>query len=259
MVGMPTPQRHTWMWRRGQLCFCYARGEGYILPHGKGKATVVYAGKTVDDRVCWGSSERRDFMTEEIKIRGELTPDPNICKFMVDRDLVEPGWTVIFDSEFESQDSPLIDRLFQVEGLARVRVYGPNIVVTKTTDMMWQELATQIVPAIREALGSDEPPISQVALDAVKQAPQEEIAPTIESLFESHINPALASHGGYARLVKVEDRDVYVEMGGGCQGCAASQATLQYGIESAIRQVAPQVREVVDVTDHASGENPYYS
>lgn len=198
-------------------------------------------------------------MSEEIKIRGELTPDPNICKFMVDGDLVEPGWTVIFDSEFESLDSPLVDALFGIEGLARVRISGSDIVITKTSDLMWQELATQIVPAIREVLGADQPPISQAALDVVKQAPQEDIAPTVESLLESHINPALASHGGYARLVKVEDRDVYVEMGGGCQGCAASQATLRFGIESAIRQVAPQVREVVDVTDHAAGENPYYS
>jgi len=198
-------------------------------------------------------------MSEEIKIRGELTPDPNICKFMVDGDLVEPGWTVIFDSEFESLDSPLVDALFGIEGLARVRISGSDIVITKTSDLMWQELATQIVPAIREVLGADQSPISQAALDVVKQAPQEDIAPTVESLLESHINPALASHGGYARLVKVEDRDVYVEMGGGCQGCAASQATLRFGIESAIRQVAPQVREVVDVTDHAAGENPYYS
>ena len=198
-------------------------------------------------------------MSEEIKIRGELMPDPNVCKFIVDRPVVEPGWTVIFDSAFESQDSPLIDALFQIEGLARVRVSDAEIVISKTTDMMWQELATQIVPAIREVLHQDDAPISQAALDAVKNAPAEDIAPTIESLFETHINPALASHGGYARLVRVEDRDVYVEMGGGCQGCAASQATLQFGIESAIRQVAPQVREVVDVTDHAAGENPYYS
>ena len=81
----------------------------------------------------------------------------------------------------------------------------------------------------------------------------------VERLFESHINPALASHGGFARLVKVEDRDVYIEMGGGCQGCASSQATLRHGIETAIRQVAPQVREVIDVTDHGAGENPYYA
>ena len=59
--------------------------------------------------------------------------------------------------------------------------------------------------------------------------------------------------------MKVEERDVFLEMGGGCQGCAASQATLRHGIESAIRRVVPQVREVIDVTDHESGENPYYA
>ena len=66
-------------------------------------------------------------------------------------------------------------------------------------------------------------------------------------------------YGGFVRLDRVEDRDVFLEMGGGCQGCSASRVTLREGIEQAIRQACPQVREVVDITDHDAGENPYYS
>ena len=86
------------------------------------------------------------------------------------------------------------------------------------------------------------------------------IAEKVQQLLDVSINPALASHGGYASLVEVHDDDsVVVTMGGGCQGCAMSQATLSDGIKRAIMEAIPEVTEVVDVTDHTSGENPYYS
>lgn len=85
-------------------------------------------------------------------------------------------------------------------------------------------------------------------------------AEKVAQLLEQSINPALASHGGYASLVGVdEDANVYVTMGGGCQGCSASAATLKDGIRSSIMEQIPEVREVIDATDHAAGENPFYS
>jgi Fe/S biogenesis protein NfuA len=86
-----------------------------------------------------------------------------------------------------------------------------------------------------------------------------DIAEQVAQLLEQSVNPALASHGGYATLVGVDDdNNVYVTMGGGCQGCSASAATLKDGIRSAIMEHIPEVREVVDATDHAAGENPFY-
>jgi len=81
----------------------------------------------------------------------------------------------------------------------------------------------------------------------------------ITVLLAERINPALASHGGYADLVGVEGQTAYVTMGGGCQGCSMSAATLQEGIQKAILEAVPEVTEVVDATDHQQGENPYYS
>ena len=72
------------------------------------------------------------------------------------------------------------------------------------------------------------------------------------------INPAIASHGGGAEVVAVEDSTVYVRLGGGCQGCGMASVTLKQGIESTLRQVVPEVQKVIDVTDHSSGDNPYY-
>jgi Fe/S biogenesis protein NfuA len=85
------------------------------------------------------------------------------------------------------------------------------------------------------------------------------MAEQVQQLLTEQINPALAAHGGYAELQGVEGTVVYVTMGGGCQGCAVSAMTLRDGIARSIREAIPEVTDVIDTTDHASGENPYYT
>ncbi|NNE75440.1 MAG: hypothetical protein HKN26_17380 [Acidimicrobiales bacterium] len=86
-----------------------------------------------------------------------------------------------------------------------------------------------------------------------------DIADKVTQLLEAQINPALASHGGFATLVGVEDTKVVVTMGGGCQGCSMSAITLSEGIKTAIMSSIPEVTEVLDSTDHDAGATPYYS
>jgi Fe/S biogenesis protein NfuA len=81
----------------------------------------------------------------------------------------------------------------------------------------------------------------------------------VRQLLDGQINPALAMHGGFAALERVEDDVVFVTMGGGCQGCAVSAMTLREGIARSIREAIPEVTDVIDTTDHAMGENPYYT
>jgi Fe/S biogenesis protein NfuA len=86
-----------------------------------------------------------------------------------------------------------------------------------------------------------------------------DIADKVRQLLAEAINPSLASHGGYADLVGVDDSTVFLTMGGGCQGCAMSAATLREGIQVAIKEAIPEVTEIVDVTDHEAGDNPFYT
>ena len=81
----------------------------------------------------------------------------------------------------------------------------------------------------------------------------------VQELIDTMINPAVAGHGGFVELIDVQDNRVYLQMGGGCQGCGAADVTLKAGIERLIREELPEVSEVVDATDHASGANPYYT
>jgi Fe/S biogenesis protein NfuA len=81
----------------------------------------------------------------------------------------------------------------------------------------------------------------------------------VQVLIETTINPAVAGHGGYVELIDVQENRVYLQMAGGCQGCGAADITLKAGIERLIKEEFPEVVEVLDTTDHASGSNPYYT
>ncbi len=83
-------------------------------------------------------------------------------------------------------------------------------------------------------------------------------AQKIQELIDERINPAVAAHGGQIELLNVEDEAIYIHMGGGCQGCGMANVTLKHGIEAMIQEVFPEIKQVIDTTDHASGTNPYY-
>ncbi len=75
---------------------------------------------------------------------------------------------------------------------------------------------------------------------------------------QSHINPMLASHGGFAELMQVRDAYAYIRFGGGCHGCGMAKQTLSSGIEKQLLDAFPEIKGVRDGTDHSTGENPYY-
>jgi Fe/S biogenesis protein NfuA len=84
------------------------------------------------------------------------------------------------------------------------------------------------------------------------------IAERVAAVLEQQINPAIAMHGGFAQLDSVRDGTVFLRLGGGCQGCGLATVTLRQGIERALRAAVPDITDIVDVTDHSAGANPYY-
>jgi Fe/S biogenesis protein NfuA len=85
-----------------------------------------------------------------------------------------------------------------------------------------------------------------------------DVAQRVIQVLEQQVNPAIAAHGGRADLVAVEQGAAYLRLSGGCQGCGMATVTLGQGIEVAIKENVPEIHQVVDVTDHASGTNPYF-
>jgi Fe/S biogenesis protein NfuA len=84
------------------------------------------------------------------------------------------------------------------------------------------------------------------------------VSDRVTQVLDRQVNPAITAHGGRAELVAIERDTVHLRLSGGCQGCAVASVTLRQGIETALVRAVPEVRRVVDVTDHQSGTNPYF-
>ena len=197
--------------------------------------------------------------TNTMRIRGEFTPDPSVCRFITSSILFEDDWTFQFSSPEDAPGSPLIAALFAVEGVSEIKIHQDTFTVVKNTPDPWPKFAGRLIPIMREHLSAGDQVLDSEHREAMKTEPLDEDVPgIIEHLLETRINPALDSHGGFVKLLRVEDYDVYIEMGGGCQGCAGSRTTMKFGIESAIKDLIPRVRNVIDATDHSAGANPYY-
>ena len=84
------------------------------------------------------------------------------------------------------------------------------------------------------------------------------LSTSVQRVLEEQINPAVGAHGGFIRLIEVKDDIAYIQFEGGCQGCAMANVTLRQGVEVMIKEQIPEIVAIVDVTDHASGTNPYF-
>jgi len=85
------------------------------------------------------------------------------------------------------------------------------------------------------------------------------LADRVRQVIDQFVNPGVAQHGGQVTLVEVRDKIVYLQMGGGCQGCGMASVTLSQGIERILREQVPEIEGIEDVTNHGDGQNPYIS
>ncbi len=98
------------------------------------------------------------------------------------------------------------------------------------------------------------------APNAKGEAPKDEapLAEKIKYIIAAEVNPQLATHGGFVELVEITDEsDVVLNFGGGCQGCSSVKVTLKNGVEAQLKSLFPEIRAVLDATDHSQKENAY--
>lgn len=190
---------------------------------------------------------------DEIKITAQLFPDPDVCIFRVDRP-VFPGGAFDCKSREMASGSLLLEKLYDLGSIREIFITGDTLTISKSSEEDWQVLGREVGRVIREVIRSGKP---LMKADLIKPAPpDDEIMRIISELFDTRINPAIASHGGHVECVEVKNAVVYIRMSGGCQGCSASSATLRYGIERAIRDEIPEIAEIIDVTDTVPASSP---
>jgi Fe-S cluster biogenesis protein NfuA len=198
-------------------------------------------------------------MSEEIRIRAEpLQLDPQSCRFTVSR-VVHDG-AAFFADAAAAVGSALPEALFDIPGVAHVHVAGDLITVGRAEDADWSTLMKPIAVVIRAQLQSPFPAVREApASSGGRPVGDAEIRVAVQRVLDEGINPFVKGHGGQISIVDVRDAVVTIHMGGGCQGCSSASVTLRRGVEATIAEEVPEVRGVMDVTDHAQGKNPYYA
>ena len=188
--------------------------------------------------------------------------DNDRCKFLVSQPL-HVGGVRRFGSPEEAAGSPLAEAIFAIPaaGVAEVIVSGNLVTVVKRSPTPWTAVGKSIGAAIRASLATNLPAVAPRPPEPAAGGPADDDAlyERVAQLFETEVNPMVARHGGAVELIDVQDGVVMLRMGGGCQGCGMADVTLRQGIEAMLRQHVPQVKGLVDVTDHAAGSNPYFA
>ncbi len=87
---------------------------------------------------------------------------------------------------------------------------------------------------------------------------QDPIGGRVQQILDERVNPSVKAHGGHVSLIDVQEGRVFLQLGGGCEGCGMVDVTLRQGIEVMLKEEIPEITEVLDTTDHAAGDNPYY-
>ena len=193
-------------------------------------------------------------MADEIQIRGEPMGAGERCRFTVDRPIL-PNDSAFFGDPEAAGASPLAADLLSLPGVTSVLIAEDIVTLGADYAIDWPALGAGNL--IRKHIRSGQP---IVAVSYFEELPSEsDLKWAIDDLLSREINPAVAMHGGWVELIDVKRNNVYLRLGGGCQGCGAADVTLKQGIEKAIRSLAPAVGEILDTTDHASGRNPYYA
>jgi Fe-S cluster biogenesis protein NfuA len=178
-------------------------------------------------------------------IQTEETPNPATLKFLPGREVMGEG-TADFARPEGAERSPLAQRLFAVDGVARVFLGGDFVTITKADDKDWSLLKPALLGIIMEHFTTNQPVLLGESMAPVAEGGEEddEIVLQIKELLETRVRPAVAQDGGDIVFHSFEDGVVYLHMQGSCSGCPSSTATLKMGIENMLRHYVPEVLEV---------------
>jgi Fe-S cluster biogenesis protein NfuA len=181
-------------------------------------------------------------------IQTEATPNPATLKFLPGRPVLAHGTLEMRDRSAAAQ-SPLAERLFEIEGISGV-FFGSDFIAVTKNQGEWQQLKPAILGAVMEHFMSGAPvlrgetPAAAIDEDEFFEPGDAETVATIKELIETRVRPAVANDGGDITFRGFREGVVYLDMKGACSGCPSSTATLRHGIQNLLRHYLPDVIEV---------------
>jgi len=195
-------------------------------------------------------------MREQIQIAREIDRrNPSVCRFTSARTLYIG--TKTFTQVAEAKGILLAENLLQLAGVAMIQLIGHLLVVTRTEDREWPDLAREIEAILTAYLISDEA-LTRDEVEEQMMLIGKNTKEKIQYLVDTQINPGVAEHGGAVQVVEIKDRNLYLRLHGGCQGCGAADFTLRQNIETMVRRAVPEIDQIIDLTNHGAGTRPYY-
>jgi NFU1 iron-sulfur cluster scaffold homolog, mitochondrial len=178
-----------------------------------------------------------------------------VCRFTSDRTLYVG--TKKISNAHDAKGLPLAEKLISLAGVEKLQLIGHLLVVTKVAGREWKELSQEIESILTSYLVSGD----ALTPDEVHEKMMlmgRNTRDKIQYLVDTQINPGVAEHGGSVQVVDVRDGGLYLRLHGGCQGCGAADFTLKQGIETIIKRAVPEIEQIIDLTNHGAGMNPYY-
>lgn len=187
----------------------------------------------------------------EYSVFYEATPNPQSMKFMVTAVIADATLNIDSASHPDVARSPLARKIMGFPWAAGMFV-GPNFVtVTKQDWVDWDVIAEPLAELIKEHLESGEavvvPAVAGASDDSDDLPDDSPVVRQIKALLRNEIRPAVAMDGGDITFSKYEEGRVFLHMHGACAGCPSSTFTLKEGIETRMKELIPEVQEVVAV------------
>tara|TARA_Y100000590_G_scaffold470454_1_gene665237 strand:+ start:107189 stop:107857 length:669 start_codon:yes stop_codon:yes gene_type:complete len=203
---------------------------------------------------------------EELKIQATLASS-NMVLFSLSETILKENKTLC-QTKQQAIGAPLLEKVFELDSVEEIFVNEDSMRVKFKEGADLKEAAGEVGKRTRELWmsGSEMIPSTYVWASGPKkeeelfisEAAQSEIGQEINKVLTDTITPSLASHGGHVTLVDLKDGFIHLSFGGGCQGCSQVSTTVKDGVEKILLDQFPEFKGVMDVTNHAVGENPYY-
>lgn len=202
---------------------------------------------------------------KELKIQASLASS-NMVLFSLSENIL-PENKLLCSSKEQALGAPFLESIFELSNIEEVFINEDSLRVKFNAGSDLKVSAGEIGKLTRELWDSGTTFVPEAYLESkrpvkeeifVSESTKSELGKQIQEVLSKNVAPSLAAHGGHVTLVDIKDGYVHLNFGGGCQGCSQVGTTVKDGVEKVLTQQFSEIKGVVDVTNHTSGENPYY-
>ena len=183
---------------------------------------------------------------EEVKVGVEMTPNPHSLKFVVTKEILPLG-SVDFPNREKAEGSVLPEALFKIQEVEAILMGRNFITISKNPEAEWEALVPKIFYTMKQILEGPAPYLKEDLVPKPSHQSGSEIEQRIREVLDREIRPAVARDGGDILFGGYEDGVVKLHLQGACSSCPSSIMTLKMGVETRLKELIPEIREVIQM------------